>query len=207
MKYQVIIADPPWSFNDKLKKMKAKTKRSADSHYKVMTVADIAALDVASLADPAGCVLALWVPGSFMAAGLQVAQAWGFALKQNYIWVKTKKRKLKAHELVQPANHLAFGMGRLFRQTHETALICTSGKSVYPLLEDHSQRSVCFWPNMGHSQKPPCLHINLDDMFPKADRLELFARNDYAGWICVGNECPSSIGEDIVDSISRLKAM
>ena len=207
MKYQVIIADPPWSFNDKLAKMRSKTKRSASSQYNVMTVADIAALDVASLADPAGCVLALWVPGSFMAAGLEVAKAWGFTLKQNYIWVKTKKRKLKAGELAHPAHHLAFGMGRLFRQTHETALICTSGKSVYTSMEDHSQRSVCFFPNLGHSRKPPDLHFSLEKMFPEAERLEMFARTDFPNWTCVGNECPSTIGEDIVDSISRLQSL
>jgi len=207
MRYGVIIADPPWSFDDKLAKMRAPTKRSAASQYDVMTISDIMGLDIASLADPAGCVLALWVPGSFLEAGMDVYKAWGFKLKQNYTWVKTKKRKLKAHELVHPANHLAFGMGRLFRQTHETALICTTGKTVYPLLEDHSQRSVCFWPNLGHSQKPPCLHINLETMFPKANRLELFARRDSTGWTCVGKECPSSFGEDIVDSIKRLQAL
>lgn len=205
MKYQVIVADPPWSFDDKLQKMKAPTKRSAASQYDVMSVAEIAALDVKSLADPNGCMLALWVPGSFMEAGLQVMHAWGFKLKQNYIWVKTKKAK--KGPLVNPADCLAFGMGRLFRQTHETALICTSGKTVYPFLEDHSQRSVCFFPNLGHSQKPPNLHISLDTMFPEAQRLEMFARRTCTGWTCVGKECPSSLGEDIVDSIQRLKAL
>jgi N6-adenosine-specific RNA methylase IME4 len=207
MKYQVIIADPPWSFDDRLQKMKAPTKRSAVSQYDVMSVAEIAALDVQSIADPNGCMLALWVPGSFMEAGLQVMHAWGFKLKQNYTWVKTKKRKLKTNELVDPHNYLAFGMGRLFRQTHETALICTSGKTVYPFLEDHSQRSVCFFPNLGHSRKPPFLHMSLDAMFPKAQRLEMFARQDVPGWTCVGKECPSSLGEDIVDSITRLQSL
>jgi N6-adenosine-specific RNA methylase IME4 len=204
MKFQVIVADAPWSFDDKLAKMKAPTKRSAASQYDVMTVGDIAKLDVASLADPAGCVLALWVPGSFMSAGIEVAEAWGFKVKQNYVWIKTKKRKLKAPELVHPENHLAFGMGRLFRQTHETALICTSGKSVYPGLDDHSQRSVCFFPNLGHSRKPPNLHTSLEKMFPDANRCEFFARQDILGWTCVGRECPSTLGEDIHDSIKRL---
>lgn len=207
MKYQVIVVDPPWSFDDKLERMKAPTKRAASSQYNVMSVAEIAALDVASLVDPLGCVLALWVPGSFLAAGLEVMQAWGFTLKQNYTWVKTKKRKLKAHELANPENHLAFGMGRLFRQTHETALICTAGKSVYTSMEDHSQRSVCFFPNLGHSRKPPNLHISLEKMFPTAQKLELFARRDVPGWMCCGNECPSTMGEDINDSIKRLQAL
>lgn len=207
MKYQVIICDAPWCFDDKLARMKAPTKRSSVSQYAVMSVAEIAALDVASLADPAGCVLALWVPGSFVGTGLDVAHAWKFQLKQNYVWVKTKHRELKAHELTDPANFLAFGLGRLFRQTHETALICTSGKSVYTSMEDHSQRSVCFYPNQGHSQKPPQLHASLEAMFPSANRLEMFARCDVPGWTCVGNECPSTMGEDIVDSIKRLAAL
>jgi len=70
MRYGVIIADPPWSFDDKLAKMRAPTKRSAASQYDVMTISDIMGLDIASLADPAGCVLALWVPGSFLEAGM-----------------------------------------------------------------------------------------------------------------------------------------
>lgn len=207
MKYEVIIADCPWSFDDKLQKMRSRTRRSAASQYDVMTLADIKALDVASLADPAGCILALWVPGSFLEAGIDVYRAWGFSLKQNFTWVKTKKRKLKATELSDPANHLAFGMGRLFRQTHETALICASGKTVYPLLEDHSQRSVCFHPNLGHSRKPPNLHESLEKMFPEANKLELFARQDKPGWTCIGNECPSTLGRDIRDVIPELIAL
>ena len=33
MRYDIIVADPPWSFDDKLKKMKDDVKRSADSQY------------------------------------------------------------------------------------------------------------------------------------------------------------------------------
>ena len=203
MRYRAFIIDPPWSFSDKLAKMKAPTKRSAASQYDVMSVKDIAALDVASLADPSGCVLALWVPGSFLGAGIEVANAWGFTVKQNYVWVKIKKLP----GMVPPEKCLAFGMGRLFRQTHEMALICTSGKTVYPFLENHSQRSICFAPNLGHSRKPPNLHDSFDTMFPGANKCELFARQDHPGWLCAGCECPSTPGEDIVDSIKRLQSL
>ena len=205
MKFQVIVADPPWSFDDKLAKMKAPTKRGAAANYGVMTMKDIIDLDVASLADPAGCVLGLWVPGSFMESGIEVYKSWGFKLKQNFIWVKTKKKIPDDMEYIDQC--LAFGMGRLFRQTHETALICASGKSVYKSLEDHSQRSVCFYPNLGHSRKPQHLHSSFDVMFPEANKLELFARRDLPGWTCVGNECPSTPGEDVRDSIKRLRAL
>jgi N6-adenosine-specific RNA methylase IME4 len=203
--FDVIICDPPWSFDDGLKKMRSGTKRSAASQYDVMMLEDIKALNVASLANPAGCILALWVPGSFLEAGIEVYRAWGFRLKQNFTWVKTKKKMPEDMQLVDQC--LAFGMGRLFRQTHETALVCTSGKSVYPLLEDHSQRSVCFYPNMGHSRKPPHLHDSLEKMFPEGRKLELFARQDRPGWTCVGNECPSTLGRDIRDVIPELAVL
>jgi N6-adenosine-specific RNA methylase IME4 len=203
VKYQVIICDPPWSFNDKLAKMKAPTKRSAASQYDVMSLRDIKALDVMDLADPAGCVLALWVPGSFLEASVDVYRDWGFKLKQNYVWVKTKKN-LNMNDGVIPSRMLAFGMGRLFRQTHETALICTSGKSVYTSLEDHSQRSVCFAPNLGHSHKPQNLHQSLEAMFPEANKLEMFARRVTPGWTCVGKEID---GKDISDAIQELAAL
>lgn len=54
MKFACIVADPAWGFDDGLKKMKRSTKRSATSQYRVMTPAQIAALPVKELADPAG---------------------------------------------------------------------------------------------------------------------------------------------------------
>lgn len=201
MKHQVIIADPAWGFSDGLKKMKSKTRRSAQSQYRTMTAKQIAELPVKDLVDPAGCVLALWVPGSMLEDGLMVMKAWGFKLKQIFVWVKVKKD----HKKVADWNDgCAFGMGRLFRQTHEIALICTSGKSVYPLLRDKSQRSVCFDLNLGHSIKPAHLHKRLTKMFPTAQKVELFARRPMEGWTVLGDGID---GKDLSDSIQELAAL
>ena len=193
-----IICDPPWSFDDRLQKMKRPVKRSAISQYKVMSVAEIAALDVKSLADPMGCLLALWVPSSMLDQGLAVMNAWGFKLKQTFVWVKLKKD----YALEENWNlGTRVGMGRLFRQSHEIALIGTSGKSVYPWLEDHSQRSVAFDLNQGHSIKPPTLHERLEKMFPDVEKLELFSRRKRAGWTCIGDAID---GKDITVAIQEL---
>ena len=211
MKFDVILADPPWSFDDRLERMKSPTKRSAVSQYDVMSVAEIAALDVASLANPNGCVLALWVPGSMLVDGINVMSAWGFQLKQTFVWVKTGKNRETVD--VNTEEGLAFGMGRLFRQCHELALVGTSGKSVYPLMKgklSHSQRSVLLAPNGGHSVKPEGLHRRLEAMFPWVDEekqpqmLELFARRHVRCWTCVGNEID---GKDVRDAIQELKAL
>jgi N6-adenosine-specific RNA methylase IME4 len=99
-------------------------------------------------------------------------------------------------------NVLAFGMGRLFRQTHEICLIGTSNNKIYKQLANKSQRSVCFAENLKHSAKPETLQDSLEIMFPKSDKLELFARRVRPDWTCLGNEV--CYGEDIRDSLANL---
>lgn len=97
---------------------------------------------------------------------------------------------------------LAFGMGRLFRQTHEICLIGTSNGKIYKRLRNKSQRSVSFAPNLKHSAKPENLQDSLDIMFPNGNRMELFARRDRPNWVCLGNEICN--GEDIRVSLAKL---
>lgn len=92
-KFQVIVSDPPWSFKDSLKM--SDVPRGSDANYATMSNADIIGLDVKSVADSNGCVLALWVPSTLLQLGLDVMKAWGFEHKQTYIWVKTKKNPLE----------------------------------------------------------------------------------------------------------------
>jgi len=201
VKAQCIVADPPWGFSDGLKAMKRNVKRSAASHYNTMSASQVAALPVVDIVDPNGCIMALWVPGSMLEDGLAVAHAWGFALKQVFVWVKLKKDHAKETD---PNRSTRVGMGRLFRQSHELALICTAGKSIYPMLRDKSQRSVAFDLNVGHSTKPPTLQDRLDTMFPEATRVELFARRVRPGWTCLGNAID---GKDITNSLQELASL
>jgi N6-adenosine-specific RNA methylase IME4 len=202
VKFQVICADPPWAFDDKLARMKSPTRRGAASQYSTLSLADIAALKVQDLINPAGCVLALWVPSTLLLDGIRVMQAWGFVPKSTVVWVKTSKKA----QPIDPAtgDGLAFGMGRTFRAAHEIALIGTAGKSVYPTMQDHSQRSVIMAPNMGHSQKPDELQLRLEKMWPDAQRLELFARRTLPNWTCVGDGID---GLDIRDAIHQLTTL
>lgn len=238
-KFSVIVADPPWPFNDSLKM--SDVKRGAQANYSTMTMQEIRELPVESICNPKGAVLCLWVPGSLLQDGLDTMKAWGFEHKQTYVWVKTKKsifedeykelkktikyminfylttpfnpKMLKEEinstgialagrlSILDLKNTLAFGMGRLFRQTHEICLIGTRGK-VYDKLKNKSQRSVSFAENLRHSAKPEHLQDSLEIMFPKTRKLELFARRIRPGWTCLGNEICN--GEDIRISLSKL---
>lgn len=231
-KFQVIVADPAWSFSDELKM--SDVARGAAANYSLMKNSDIIALDVKSVADPDGCVLALWVPSSLLQVGMDTMKAWGFEQKQTYIWVKTKKdifvnfkKWIKKNILKHPQiaydefaytraiesiilsldnvsinECLAFFMGRLFRQTHEICLIGTNSNKIYKKLESKSQRSVSLEPNLKHSAKPENLQDSLDEMFPSTEKLEIFARRHRPGWLCLGNEICN--GEDIRDSLKKL---
>lgn len=97
---------------------------------------------------------------------------------------------------------LSFGMGRLFRQTHEICLIGVSNNKIYKKLNNKSQRSVCFFPNLKHSAKPEFLQDSLEIMFPNSQKLEMFARRNRNDWTCIGNEVCG--GEDIRDSLAKL---
>lgn len=230
MKFQVIVADPPWAFKDSLKM--SDVARGAAANYSVMSISDIKQLPINTYAAD-GAILALWVPSSLLQEGLDTMSAWGFKHKQTYVWVKTKKEPLKAiNQLFSGALQmyskakkdlstkeykkvlqgliaaykqemsLAFGMGRLFRQTHEICLIGTNNNKIYQMLENKAQRSVSFGENLKHSAKPEHLQDSLEIMFPKAQKLELFARRHKAGWTCLGNEVCN--GEDIRVSLSKL---
>ncbi len=209
-------------FFDRLKQ--SDVARGAEANYKTMSISDIKSIPINEVSDPNGCVLGLWVPSSLLQEGLDVMKAWGFTHKQTYIWVKTKKDYfadiksnilkavksessikeaiLKSFENVSLQDTLSFGMGHLFRQTHEICLIGINNTKIYKSLENRSQRSVSFSYNIRHSEKPQHLHDSLSKMFPNSNKLEIFARKNKEGWTCLGNELCN--GEDIVTSLKKI---
>jgi len=227
-KFGLMVSDPPWFFFDRLKM--SNTKRGAESQYKVMSDEDIINLNVKSIvADDA--VLALWVPGSKLQVGLDCSKNWGFEVTQTWIWVKTKQNPLVTLEKdifqiikkQDPSEYrklisekissfslddaINFFMGHCFRQTHELALVGTRGRYT-KLLQNKSQRSVHISPALPkHSEKPEELQNRLDIMYPNENKLEMFARRDRSGYTCIGYDCPSTLKEDIRDSIESLAKM
>ena len=178
----VICADPPWAFDDKL--TMSDVKRGAQSHYPVLDINAIAALNVAALAAEKS-VLALWCPSVMIEDGLHVIKSWGFKYKQICVWPKGR-----------------LGLGHLFRNKHEIALIATRGQYT-KILKNHAQTTMLPIEDHKHSQKPESLQDRLELMFD-GPYLELFARRQRPGWTCVGNESDTTRDEDIRDTITRM---
>ena len=192
-KFGIIVADPPWSFNDKLKYPKDSVKRGADAIYPTLNMPAIKALPVNELVQE-NAILALWVPSAMLQFGMEVVESWGFTYKQLWVWGKTSKKD---------PTRLAFGMGRLARNCHEPCIVGVKGKYT-KFLKNHSQRNLFMHPSLPHSQKPDDIQESLELMFPQWRKVELFARRDRPGWECIGNEAPKTAGQDIRTSLDDL---
>jgi N6-adenosine-specific RNA methylase IME4 len=170
VKARVLVADPPWKFGDSL----PGKKRGAAKHYPCMPVigyGSISRFPLPPLEDNA--VLFLWRVAAMQNEAVIVAMNWGFVVKAELIWLKQTKTG-KRH----------FGMGRQFRNEHESCLVATRGR-VTPKV-----KNVCstFTASAGaHSAKPDEFYEIVERMYD-GPYVELFARRQREGWSCYGNE-------------------
>lgn len=176
-KYQIIYADPPWSFKVWSKKG---MNRSAAKHYPTMAKKDIQNLPVKEISDK-NCILFLWVTAPCLIEGLELIKFWGFEYKTvGFTWVKKNKR----------ADSWFWGLGYWTRANAEFCLIATKGK---PKRASASVHSVIDSPIKKHSQKPDIVRDKIVELVGDLPRIELFAREKIEGWDCWGNEVESDI--------------
>lgn len=87
-KYNIIYADPPWSYKDKA----LSGNRGACCKYPVMSIEDICNLPVNQIADK-DCILFMWVTMPKLNECFKVMEAWGFEYKTSaFTWVKKNKK-------------------------------------------------------------------------------------------------------------------
>ncbi len=204
--YSVIYADPPWNYNDK-----ALQRIGAERHYPTMTLDDIKAMPVSSIAEK-DAVLFIWVTMPLLQEGLDVIKAWGFEYRTcGFSWFKKNRVK----------NSLFIGGGHYTRSNCEMCLIGIKGKPLkrlsrsiwqahdidvelddcYPIgidvidgsfVEEVEPHQIVdqahILPIEGHSKKPDVFAENIVTLFGDLPRIELFARDAKPGWHAWGNE-------------------
>lgn len=193
-KYQIIYADPPWSYRDYTsrevaeKNLNQNSKKSVVLKYDVMKTEQIASLKVRELADE-NCILFIWVTMPKLNEVFSVIEAWGFKYSTcGFVWVKKNKNK--------PTNF--WGMGRWTRSNAEICLIAIKGK---PKRLSASVHSVVELPIEEHSKKPSFVRAKIVELCGNVPRIELFARKPHeliedltwVGWDAWGNEVESDI--------------
>jgi N6-adenosine-specific RNA methylase IME4 len=167
-KYQIIYADPPFSYH--IERGKAVLMGSAKNHYETMTLEDICNLPVQQIADK-NCYLFLWASSPTLKEALQVMERWGFKYKVvAFVWSKTNRE---------------MGLGHYTRTNHEFVLLGTKGS-----LERKSNK-VKQWlkaPTTIHSKKPNEIRERIIQLYGDLQRIELFSRTKVHGWDVIGND-------------------
>lgn len=189
----VLTADPAWMFDDKL----PGAGRGAAKNYREQYLDDIISrrnfeFDFPALDDD--CILFLWRVSSQVEEAYRVARGWGFTPKSEIVWNKFTKHGKKW-----------MGMGRTGRQSHETCLIATRGRSAnvvvdkgvrstfdakVPVYESNHPKVLAGKVKAGsyiHSGKPEEFR-DLVERMCKGSYVELFGRRTRPGWDVRGNE-------------------
>lgn len=173
-KYQIIYADPPWSYRDK-RDTHPRLCGGALVHYKTISLELLRKLPVNKLADK-NCMLFMWATFPNLAEALSVIEAWGFQYKTlGFSWIKTNKRNGKPF----------FGIGYYTKSNCEVCLIGAKGK---PIKASNAVSSVVIAPKESHSKKPDIVREKIVKFCGDIPRIELFAREKTEGWDVWGNE-------------------
>ena len=170
-KYQIIYADPPWSF----KNYNDDTATNwVGKHYSTMSKSDICELPVSEIAHK-DCILFIWGTWPTLPQCLSVIVSWGFKYKTvAFNWLKLNKNDTPF-----------FGMGYWTRSNTEFCLLATRG---HPKRKSADVPQVLQHPRLKHSQKPSIVRDKIIELVGDLPRIELFARQETEGWDVWGNE-------------------
>lgn len=163
-KHRILMADPPWTYDD------AGGRGSAARHYQCLSLLEIAVILDRFAAENA--TMLMWVVEPMLEDCFKAARMAGFKRRANgFTWIKT----------TQDGERLHWGMGHWSRANPESCHIFTRGKK-FPRARAHNVHSVVHAPAMKHSEKPAEVRHRLERMMGDRPRLELFARERVAGW-------------------------
>ena len=170
-KYEIIYADPPWKYKDQ----KNKDPKLGGCTYPVMDLTDICRLPVSKIGTK-NCALFLWVTMPLLKEGLEVIEAWGFKyITCAFTWVKQNPS----------GNGIYSGLGHW---TNGNAELCLFAKRGKPKRVAKNVKQIILSPRKRHSEKPAETRDRIVSLMGNLSKIELFARQNFEGWDCWGNE-------------------
>lgn len=182
-KYQIIYADPPWSYD-----FGKSSSRYIEEQYETMSKDDLFGLPIQDISAD-NSLLLMWVTFPKLMLAVPLMEAWGFSYRTMlFTWVKKYRN-----------GDNFVGCGYYTRSNPEILLLGKKGDGLKTL--DHSINSVLEHPIMEHSKKPPIVRKYICDLFGNVPRIELFARKErflfdkeyFEGWDVWGDQSESDI--------------
>lgn len=188
MKYDIIYADPPWSYyNDMSVKPDITTvKGIRRPPYPVLSVKDIYSLNIKDITKE-DAILFIWTTDYHLGRCInEVIPAWGFKYKTvGFVWAKKSPKTNK---------QVSF-MGAYTKKSGcELCLIATKGENAHKMVLNHKIDSFIEYPRFEHSKKPDIVRKSIEELCGDRKRCELFAREKFEGWDSYGYEID---GKDI----------
>ena len=181
-KFNIILADPPWFYNDRKlfrkdnPEKKNKFGMGVCNHYSTMKPEEIYALPVRRIADK-NCYCFLWCTMPNLEIGLKTLSSWGFKyITTPFVWVKTNSK----------SKTIYMGPGNYTMANAEVVLLGRVGKTLKRERKDI--RSVILAPRREHSRKPPEVKKSIECLLGDLPRVELFSCEETEGWCCVGDQ-------------------
>jgi len=174
--YDVVLADPPWPYYGATDKWGAAAK-----FYPLMTRDELLSFPMREwMAERS--VLFLWTTCPKLDLALECVKAWNLRYRGvGFVWVKTTRDGAPiGAQGVRPS---------IVKPLVELVLTCSTVEKGRPLpLASESVNQVVLAPKRKHSEKPVEVHERIEQLYPEASKVELFARRIREGWDCWGNE-------------------
>ena len=190
-KYQIIYADPPWSYSKGVYQSWRPSNNGEDrmieDFYPTMGDKELLSLPINAIADK-DCALFMWFTYSHLPLALKICESWGLKYKTiAFVWLK---RSNKGSVLSR--------IGSWTMGNTESCLIATKGNmlqykkknNIRQLIDPNT--NLCLRGNK-HSRKPNEAKDRIVELFGDLPRIELFAREKTEGWDVWGNEVESDI--------------
>jgi N6-adenosine-specific RNA methylase IME4 len=186
-RYDLVYADPPWSFDNYSEKGE---DRNAKSWYDCMDIEDIWALPVGDLAAE-NCMLAMWATFPLLPEAIETCRRWGFRyVTIGHVWIKLNKNA-GIRKLIDTVKDVFMSTGYWTRSNAEIIILASKGS---PTRGARNIRQVVHAPRGLHSEKPLIFRSNLEKLIvaPKGQkirRIELFCRREAIDdWHAWGNQ-------------------
>lgn len=174
MPYEIIYADPPWTYKDKAHA----GQRGVEYKYSTLSLDELKSLPVARICAKHSALF-LWVTCPLLPQAFELITAWGFKYKTvAFVWVKKNRRNEAT---------LFWGMGNWTRANAELCLLAVRGK---PKCKLHNVHQIVEHKVMRHSEKPHEVRKRIRQLMGNdVTCLELFARHSIIGWDAWGDDC------------------
>ena len=171
-KYGIIYTDPPWQ-QTKSNFRKARPNQKKNLDYETLSIEEIKNIHANLPVDEKYNVF-MWTIDKYLHKTEAMMEDLGYKLHARMIWDKENG--------IAPAFTIRF--------CHEYLLWFYKPKQMLMPCDDMRGKymSVLREPSTKHSRKPVCAYEMLESMFPDANKLELFARDERIGWDSWGNE-------------------